>query len=135
MAHGCRGVAFDFSGHGESAGKLRELSLRRRFEQAVAAIDAYSGADGPLVVVGFSMSGQMVADLFRHYGDRVTQPQIISSISVLLSREDTIGGVVRAGQQMPRHRQAVSGRRDGAGLAVALTGLAVRTQEGLGLQA
>ncbi|MFF4794438.1 alpha/beta fold hydrolase [Streptomyces sp. NPDC001276] len=71
VAHGCRGIAFDFSGHGESTGKLSELSLRRRFEQAVAVIDAYAGADGPLVLVGFSMSGQTVADLVRHYGDRV----------------------------------------------------------------
>ncbi|MFJ3799096.1 alpha/beta fold hydrolase [Streptomyces sp. NPDC090088] len=71
VAHGCRGIAFDFSGHGESTGKLGESSLRRRFEQAVAVIDAYAGADGPLVLVGFSMSGQTVADLARHYGDRV----------------------------------------------------------------
>ncbi|WP_406379318.1 alpha/beta fold hydrolase [Streptomyces sp. NBC_01618] len=70
-AHGCRGIAFDFSGHGESTGKLSELSLRRRFEQAVAVIDAYAGEDGPLALVGFSMSGQTVADLVRHYGDRV----------------------------------------------------------------
>ncbi|MFG2776625.1 alpha/beta fold hydrolase [Streptomyces prunicolor] len=71
VAHGCRGIAFDFSGHGESTGKLSGLSLRRRFEQAVAVIDAYGGAEGPLVLVGFSMSGQTVADLVRHYGDRV----------------------------------------------------------------
>ncbi|MEU2669161.1 alpha/beta fold hydrolase [Streptomyces sp. NPDC007164] len=71
VAHGCRGVAFDFSGHGKSTGKLSELSLRRRFEQAVAVIDAYGGAEGPLVLMGFSMSGQTVADLVAHYGDRV----------------------------------------------------------------
>ncbi|MFE2934498.1 alpha/beta fold hydrolase [Streptomyces sp. NPDC059278] len=71
VAHGCRAIAFDFSGHGESTGKLGELSLRRRFEQAVAVIEAYAGADGPLLLVGFSMSGQTVADLARHYGDRV----------------------------------------------------------------
>ncbi|MDQ1073603.1 alpha/beta fold hydrolase [Streptomyces canus] len=71
VAHGCRGLAFDFSGHGESTGKVSELSLRRRFEQAVSVIDAYAGVDGPLVLVGFSMSGQTVADLVRHYGDRV----------------------------------------------------------------
>ncbi|MCT9089685.1 alpha/beta fold hydrolase [Streptomyces sp. ASQP_92] len=71
VARGCRGVAFDFSGHGESTGKIAELSLRRRFEQAVSVIDAYAAPDRPLVLVGFSMSGQTVADLVRHYGDRV----------------------------------------------------------------
>ncbi|KPI03834.1 hypothetical protein OK074_4830 [Actinobacteria bacterium OK074] len=70
-ARGCRAIAFDFSGHGQSTGALRELSLRRRFEQAVAVIDARTPAPGPLVLVGFSMSGQTVADLVRHYGDRV----------------------------------------------------------------
>ncbi|MEV0635791.1 alpha/beta fold hydrolase [Streptomyces sp. NPDC050619] len=71
MAHGCHALALDFSGHGESTGALRELSLRRRFEQAVAVIDAHAPADGPLVLVGFSMSGQTVADLAGHYGKRV----------------------------------------------------------------
>ncbi|AYC41830.1 Multifunctional-autoprocessing repeats-in-toxin [Streptomyces griseorubiginosus] len=69
--HGCRALAFDFSGHGESSGELAEASLRRRFEQAVSVIDAQVPADGPLVLVGFSMSGQTVADLVRHYGGRV----------------------------------------------------------------
>ncbi|WP_411150072.1 alpha/beta fold hydrolase [Streptomyces sp. A30] len=72
VAHGCRGLALDFSGHGESTGTLRELSLRRRFEQAVSVIDAFAPANGPLILVGFSMSGQTVADLAAHYGDRVT---------------------------------------------------------------
>jgi pimeloyl-ACP methyl ester carboxylesterase len=71
VARGCRGLALDFSGHGDSTGALRELSLRRRCEQAVAVIDAYA-PDGPLVLVGFSMSGQTVADLAGHYGGRVT---------------------------------------------------------------
>jgi pimeloyl-ACP methyl ester carboxylesterase len=70
-AHGCQALAFDFSGHGESTGALRELSLRRRFEQATAVIDAQVPPDSPLILVGFSMSGQTVADLVRHYGDRV----------------------------------------------------------------
>ncbi|MGW2643778.1 alpha/beta fold hydrolase [Streptomyces sp. NPDC001393] len=69
--HGCHALAFDFTGHGESTGSLAELSLRRRFEQAVAVVDAHTPAQGPLVLVGFSMSGQTVADLVRHYGPRV----------------------------------------------------------------
>ncbi|WP_369237687.1 alpha/beta hydrolase [Streptomyces sp. R21] len=71
VARGCRGIAFDFSGHGESSGALGELSLRRRFEQAVAVIDARVPAGAPLIPVGFSMSGQTVADLAGHYGQRV----------------------------------------------------------------
>ncbi|WP_405925926.1 alpha/beta fold hydrolase [Streptomyces sp. NBC_00035] len=70
VARGCRGLALDFSGHGESSGALGELSLRKRFEQAVAVIDATVPADAPLILVGFSMSGQTVADLAGHYGDR-----------------------------------------------------------------
>ncbi|OLZ69299.1 alpha/beta hydrolase [Streptomyces sp. IMTB 2501] len=69
--HGCHTLAFDFSGHGESTGSLGELSLRRRFEQAVAVLDAHAPAGVPLILVGFSMSGQTVADLVRHYGPRV----------------------------------------------------------------
>ncbi|MBL1105954.1 alpha/beta hydrolase [Streptomyces sp. 5-8] len=70
-AQGCRALAFDFSGHGESTGTLAESSLRRRYEQAVAVLDAHAPAGDPLVLVGFSMSGQTVADLVRHYGRRV----------------------------------------------------------------
>ncbi|WP_225822633.1 alpha/beta hydrolase [Streptomyces naphthomycinicus] len=70
-AHGCRALAFDFSGHGDSTGSLAESSLRRRYEQAVAVLDAYAPAADPLVLVGFSMSGQTVADLVAHYGRRV----------------------------------------------------------------
>ncbi|MER7839177.1 alpha/beta fold hydrolase [Streptomyces sp. NPDC096040] len=71
-AHHCTAVAFDFSGHGESTGELRELSLRRRFGQATAVIDAHVPPDSPLILVGFSMSGQTVTDLVRHYGERVS---------------------------------------------------------------
>ncbi|MER5794980.1 alpha/beta fold hydrolase [Streptomyces sp. NPDC001980] len=71
-AHGCPALAFDFSGHGESTGALGELSLRRRFEQATAVIDAQVEPDRPLILVGFSMSGQTVGDLVRHYGDRAS---------------------------------------------------------------
>ncbi|MEU0252564.1 alpha/beta fold hydrolase [Streptomyces sp. NPDC006184] len=70
-ARGCRALAFDFSGHGDSTGALAQLSLRRRYEQAVAVLDAHAPADEPLILVGFSMSGQTVADLTRHYGRRV----------------------------------------------------------------
>ncbi|MCB5908869.1 alpha/beta hydrolase [Streptomyces pinistramenti] len=70
-AHGHPAVALDFSGHGESTGELPALSLRRRRDQAAAVIDAAFGAERPLMLVGFSMSGQTVADLLDVYGERV----------------------------------------------------------------
>lgn len=70
-ARGYQALAFDFSGHGESSGAIGELSLERRFIQARAVIDASVPADHDLVLIGFSMSGQTVADLTAHYGERV----------------------------------------------------------------
>lgn len=70
-ARGCRVVTFDFSGHGGSTGSLGELSLERRFTQACAVIEAYVPPGDTLLLVGFSMSGQTVADLAAHYGPRV----------------------------------------------------------------
>lgn len=71
-ARGQHALAFDFSGHGESSGRLGELSLRRRFEQAASVIEGHVRASAPLTLVGFSMSGQTLADLVRHFGPRVT---------------------------------------------------------------
>lgn len=71
-AAGCPSLALDFSGHGESSGELPELSLRKRRDQARAVIDGHVPGDHALVLVGFSMSGQTVADLIAHYGERVT---------------------------------------------------------------
>ncbi|MFB9572955.1 alpha/beta hydrolase [Streptomyces yanii] len=70
-ARGHHALAFDFSGHGDSSGRLSELSLERRFAQARAVIDSRVPDGGPLVLIGFSMSGQTVADLVAHYGSRV----------------------------------------------------------------
>ncbi|MGW6057352.1 alpha/beta hydrolase [Streptomyces sp. NPDC055189] len=70
-ARGHQALAFDFSGHGDSSGRLGELSLRRRFTQACAVIDRQVPTGRRLVLIGFSMSGQTVADLAAHYGSRV----------------------------------------------------------------
>ncbi|MGK4581598.1 alpha/beta hydrolase [Kitasatospora sp. HPMI-4] len=68
---GVPALALDFSGHGASTGRLGELSLRRRYRQARALIDGHVPAGHRLVLVGFSMSGQTVADLLDAYGPRV----------------------------------------------------------------
>ncbi|MGW3570365.1 alpha/beta hydrolase [Streptomyces sp. NPDC000941] len=70
-AAGHPSLAFDFSGHGNSSGKLAELSLERRFRQALGVIEAFAPDGGPLALAGFSMSGQTVADLTSHLGGRV----------------------------------------------------------------
>ncbi|OAR21942.1 aminoglycoside phosphotransferase [Streptomyces sp. ERV7] len=70
-SRGHRVLSLDFSGHGASSGALAELSLERRFRQARAAVDAYVPPGQSLVLTGFSMSGQTVADLAAHYGSRV----------------------------------------------------------------
>jgi pimeloyl-ACP methyl ester carboxylesterase len=69
LGHHC--VALDFSGHGESSGSLSELSLRRRRDQAAAVVGRTLPEELPLILVGFSMSGQTVADLVDLYGERV----------------------------------------------------------------
>jgi uncharacterized protein len=71
-AVGCPSLALDFTGHGDSSGELLESSLRGRRDQARAVIDAHVPAGHALALVGFSMSGQTVADLVAHYGERVT---------------------------------------------------------------
>ncbi|WP_431046358.1 alpha/beta hydrolase [Streptomyces sp. P1-3] len=70
-ARGHQALCFDFSGHGASSGRLPHLSLRRRFTQARAVIDAHVPPGRRLLLIGFSMSGQTVADLVAHYGSRV----------------------------------------------------------------
>ncbi|MFG2530858.1 alpha/beta hydrolase [Streptomyces sp. NPDC048516] len=70
-ARGHHALACDFSGHGNSTGQLGELSLQRRFLQARAVIDHCVPAGFGLALIGFSMSGQTVADLAAHYGSRV----------------------------------------------------------------
>ncbi|WP_369173504.1 alpha/beta hydrolase [Streptomyces sp. R28] len=68
---GHHALACDFAGHGDSSGTLEALSLQRRFRQARAVIDHCVPAEVGLVLIGFSMSGQTVADLVAHYGPRV----------------------------------------------------------------
>ncbi|MFJ1753981.1 alpha/beta hydrolase [Kitasatospora sp. NPDC088134] len=68
---GHRALAFDFSGHGDSTGTLGALSLERRFVQARHVVREFAGT-GPVVLVGFSMSGQTVADLVGALGGQVS---------------------------------------------------------------
>lgn len=64
-------VLFDFSGHGQSRGKLAELSLSRRAEQAKQVINKLIPQSSPLYLAGFSMSGQTACDLLPIYRERI----------------------------------------------------------------
>ena len=64
-------LALDFTGQGESSGVLKESSLQQRFRQVSFLIDALVRAGDQLILVGFSLSGQTVADLLVHYGGRI----------------------------------------------------------------
>ncbi|MFD9463652.1 alpha/beta hydrolase [Streptomyces sp. NPDC060027] len=117
-ARGCAGLAFDFSGHGESTGKLGELSLRRRFEQAVSVIDATVPAGAPLILVGFSMSGHTVADLARHYGDRVVA--LVLCAPAVYAAE---------AWPVPFEDEEPAARRDGTGAAESRFSRIIRTPD------
>ncbi|MFJ5231031.1 alpha/beta hydrolase [Kitasatospora sp. NPDC088391] len=68
---GHRALAFDFSGHGDSTGTLGALSLERRFVQAHHVVREFADT-GPVVLVGFSMSGHTIADLVGALREQVS---------------------------------------------------------------
>lgn len=65
-------ILFDFSGHGDSTGELKDLSLSRRKTQAQSVINAFAPKEGYLYLAGFSMSGQTVCDLLPLYKERIS---------------------------------------------------------------
>ncbi|RPE37180.1 alpha/beta hydrolase [Kitasatospora cineracea] len=64
-------LGFDFTGSGGSSGAWPELTLDRRRDQAASIIGSRAPAQSPLILVGFSMSGQTAADLVEQFGDRM----------------------------------------------------------------
>lgn len=65
-AHGLTCLRFDFSGHGESSGDLREASLARRLIEARTLADKYLDPHQPLMVCGTSMGGHVASQLTQH---------------------------------------------------------------------
>jgi pimeloyl-ACP methyl ester carboxylesterase len=61
VSRGSSAFSFDFSGHGESTGKLRESSLARRAVQAKAAIEFMP--QFPTVLIGTSMGGHVASSI------------------------------------------------------------------------
>lgn len=57
-------IAIDFSGHGESTGKLHESSLQKRINEAHAAIE-YMDPDKKLTIMGSSMGGHIALEMLK----------------------------------------------------------------------
>jgi alpha-beta hydrolase superfamily lysophospholipase len=66
LSRGIGVVLFDFSGHGESTGELKELSLARRQKQATAVIDHFVPPSSSLYLIGSSMGAQTLCDVLPH---------------------------------------------------------------------
>jgi len=60
--YGLSSFTFDFSGHGQSSGELGGSSLKKRRDEALAAITA-SGMSGDVTVLAFSMGGHIALEL------------------------------------------------------------------------
>ena len=58
--HDISSACFDFSGNGDSTGKLEEANLRRRYREAQAAT-AHLITSGPVSLIGTSMGGFLAA--------------------------------------------------------------------------
>jgi pimeloyl-ACP methyl ester carboxylesterase len=63
---------FDYSGHGQSSGHLREGTISRWLEESTAVFDAH--CKGPQVVIGSSMGGWLALLLARELSRRPSPP-------------------------------------------------------------
>jgi pimeloyl-ACP methyl ester carboxylesterase len=64
-AHGQALLRFDFSGHGDSAGKLPDSTLTQRLAEAKAALQFMDTSSG-ISLIGSSMGGHIAARLTQH---------------------------------------------------------------------
>jgi len=66
LAKGISTVAFDFVGHGDTGGNLKNSSLSSRTRQACRVVDSLN-LPQPLAVIGASMSAYTAVKLLEHY--------------------------------------------------------------------
>lgn len=62
-ARGVTSVRFNFSGHEDSSGTMRESSLPKRVDEAQALAERFFGQSGPPFIAGSSMGGPVAARL------------------------------------------------------------------------
>lgn len=64
---GISSVRFDFSGHGQSSGEMKNSNIAKRVEEACAVTDKFFGEEGPKYIAGSSMGGPIAARLAMLY--------------------------------------------------------------------
>lgn len=66
LTQGISSVAFDFVGHGDTGGNLKNSSLSSRTRQACRVVDSLN-LPQPLAVIGASMSAYIAVKLLEHF--------------------------------------------------------------------
>ena len=67
IEHNINILAFDFSGHGESSGQLKQGSLEKRVHEAKVMIEQLASKEKPLIVCGSSMGGFIAIKLLEFF--------------------------------------------------------------------
>jgi pimeloyl-ACP methyl ester carboxylesterase len=78
--HGRALVRFDYSGHGESGGKLADGTIGRWLEESLAVFEQF--CRGPQVVIGSSMGGWMALLLARELGKRAKSASLAGLVLI-----------------------------------------------------
>ena len=84
--HGRACVRFDYSGHGESGGKVADGTIGRWLEESVAVFGQFSA--GPQVVIGSSMGGWMALLLARELARRSGLPAWLAGLVLIAPAPD-----------------------------------------------
>ena len=67
IEHNINILAFDFSGHGESSGQLKQGSLAKRVLEAKTMVEQFASKEKPLIVCGSSMGGFIAIKLLEFF--------------------------------------------------------------------
>lgn len=82
-------IALDFVGHGKTGGDIADLSLHKRTQQALAAINHWTTSDQKLILCGFSMSGHTVLRLTELLQKRTRAISLLCPAAYAKSAEET----------------------------------------------
>jgi pimeloyl-ACP methyl ester carboxylesterase len=108
--HGRAFTRFDYSGHGQSAGRFTDGTIGRWLEESVAVFDTCGG--GPQVVIGSSMGGWMALLLVRALNRRAAPAAAQVAALVLIAPAVDFTEALMWQRFSPQIKQAIE--QDGA---------------------